>query len=82
VPGRPPYDKWVIDNIQKYKGCVLKIFDVNGSIIKSYENGYDNNKPWDGTNQKNQFVPAGTYYYILDPKNGRKIQTGYVTIHR
>jgi gliding motility-associated-like protein len=82
VPGRPPYDKWVIDNIQKYKGCMLKIFDINGSIIKSYDNGYDNNKPWDGTNQKNQFVPAGTYYYILDPKNGRKIQTGYVTIHR
>jgi gliding motility-associated-like protein len=82
VPGRPPYDKWVIDNIQKYKGCVLKIFDVNGRMIKTYDNGYDNNKPWNGTNDKDQFVPAGTYYYVLDPKNGRKVQTGYVTIHR
>lgn len=83
LPGRPPYDKWVIDNIQKYKGCKLKIFDVNGRLIKSYENGYDNNQPWNGTRDKTgEYLPAGTYYYILDPKNGRKIQTGYVTILR
>jgi gliding motility-associated-like protein len=83
VPGRPPYDKWVIANIQKYTDCVLKIFDVNGRLVKSYDNGYDNNLPWNGTRDKTgEYLPAGTYYYILDPKNGRKIQTGYVTIHR
>ena len=83
LPGRPPYDKWVIDNIQKYIGCKLKIFDINGRLIKSYENGYDNNQPWNGTRDKTgEYLPAGTYYYILDPKNGRKIQTGYVTILR
>lgn len=83
VPGRPPYDKWVIANIQKYTGCVLKIFDINGRLVKSYDNGYDNNLPWNGTRDKTgEYLPAGTYYYILDPKNGRKIQTGYVTIHR
>jgi len=27
-------------------------------------------------------VPVGTYYYIVDPKNGRKKEAGYVDVIR
>jgi hypothetical protein len=27
-------------------------------------------------------VPVGTYYYVIDPKNGRKKKAGYVDIIR
>jgi len=36
---------------------------------------------WDGrVNGKD--MPVGTYYYIVDPKNGRQKQAGYVDIVR
>jgi gliding motility-associated-like protein len=37
--------------------------------------------PWDGTINGNP-APIGTYYYIVDPKNGRKLMTGYVDLIR
>jgi gliding motility-associated-like protein len=39
--------------------------------------GYD--KPWDGKYNGNE-LPIATYYYIINPKNGRKTITGSVTI--
>jgi gliding motility-associated-like protein len=38
-------------------------------------------RPWDGTSN-GKALPVGTYYYVIDPKNGRKIITGSVTILR
>jgi hypothetical protein len=39
--------------------------------------GYDN--PWNGLYNGSP-LPIGTYYYIINPKNGRKTITGSVTI--
>ena len=36
---------------------------------------------WDGTYNGKQ-MPAGTYYYIINPKNGRKQTAGFVDIVR
>ena len=35
---------------------------------------------WDGTNKKGNKLPAATYYYIIDLKDGSKVYTGYVTL--
>jgi gliding motility-associated-like protein len=71
-------DKWIIKYLETYPGCVVEIYNRYGQIVFRSV-GY--NTPWDGTYKGNQ-VPAGTYYYIIDPKNGRKQVAGFVDIIR
>lgn len=69
-------DTWEIKYLDQYQGCLIEIYTANGQLV--YSNvGYT--KAWDGT-YKGTAVPAGTYYYVIDPKNGRKKIGGYVTI--
>ncbi len=71
-------DTWIIRYLDTYPGATVQVFDRYGkAILKS--TGY--NKAWDGTVSGNP-VPAGVYYYVVDPKNGLKPITGSVTIIR
>ena len=72
------HDTWVVQYLNDYPGCTVDIFNRYGQKIFHSE-GYG--KPWDGTINGNP-VPIGTYYYIVDPKNGRKIMSGYVDVIR
>jgi len=72
------HDKWIIGFLDTYPGCTVEIFNRYGQRVY-YSIGYAT--PWDGT-VKGKPVPVGTYYYIVDPKNGRKKQAGYVDIIR
>ena len=72
------HDKWVIKFLETYPGCTVEIFNRYGQRIY-YTVGYTN--PWDGT-VNGKPVPVGTYYYIVDPKNGRQKEAGYVDIVR
>lgn len=75
-------DKWIIKNLDNYPGCTVQVFDRSGQLVfKSL--GYSENRQWDGTMQGNgKPLPIGTYYYIIDPKNGLPIFSGSVTILR
>jgi gliding motility-associated-like protein len=69
-------DTWIIDHISDYKNVRVQVFNRYGQLV--YENvGYS--KPWDGT-MKGRSLPFGTYYYIIEPGNGRQPVTGYVTL--
>jgi gliding motility-associated-like protein len=72
------HDTWVIPYLNSYPGCTVEIVNRYGYLIfRSL--GYPT--PWDGkVNGKD--VPVGTYYYVIDPKNGRKKKAGYVDIIR
>ena len=71
-------DVWDIRNLSDYPGCIVEVYNTAGSLVfRSI--GYTT--PWDGT-WRGQKLPAGTYYYVIDPKNGRAVQKGYVTILR
>lgn len=71
-------DKWEIRGMQTYIGCVIEVFNTAGTLMfRSVGYGQD----WDGTFQGKQ-LPAGTYYYVIDPKNSRPRISGYVTIIR
>lgn len=73
-------DKWVIKNLENYPGCSIEIFNRYGQLIFS-KTGFNQTNAWDGT-FNGQPVPIGTYYYIIDPKNGRAKVTGNVTVIR
>ena len=69
-------DTWVIDNLDTYTESRVQVFNRYGQLV--FESiGYP--KPWDGT-MKGKPLPFGTYYYVIEPGNGRKPITGYVTL--
>ncbi|MBI3718699.1 MAG: PKD domain-containing protein [Sphingobacteriales bacterium] len=71
-------DKWEIQYLDSYPGCVVEIYNTVGQLLfRSI--GYANK--WDGRYNGNP-LPVGTYYYVIDPKNNRKPIAGYVTILR
>ena len=71
-------DTWEIKYLDQYQGCLIEVYTANGQMV--YNNvGYT--KAWDGT-FKGTPVPAGTYYYVIDPKNGRKKIAGFITLLR
>jgi gliding motility-associated-like protein len=71
-------DRWEIKYLNSYPGSEVSVFDRDGQPV-FYSVGYS--LPWDGT-YKGKPLPIGTYYYIVNPKNGRKLMSGSVTILR
>jgi len=71
-------DKWEVPHLAKYPGCSVQIFTRYGQQI-FYSDGYD--QPWDGT-FKGKLMPVGTYYYVIEPKNGVPRFSGYVVLLR
>jgi gliding motility-associated-like protein len=69
-------DTWNIKYLDSYPNNTIDIYNRYGEKIYT-SIGYA--IPWDGT-YKGAALPAGTYYYIINPKNGRKVISGSVTI--
>jgi gliding motility-associated-like protein len=69
-------DTWNIKYIDTYPNCTVDVYNRLG--IKLFSSvGYP--VPWDGT-YNGAVLPAATYYYIINPKNGRAVIAGSVTI--
>ncbi|MBD1391782.1 PKD domain-containing protein [Mucilaginibacter glaciei] len=71
-------DVWNIKYLESYPGNTVEIYNRQGEKVYS-SIGYA--IPWDGR-YKGKELPVGTYYYIINPKNGRKVIAGNVTIIR
>ncbi|WP_207532155.1 PKD domain-containing protein [Desertivirga arenae] len=71
-------DVWEIEHLESLPGCTIKVFNRNGQIVFQTI-GYAH--PWDGRSN-GQALPEGAYYYILDPRNGRKSLSGSVMLLR
>lgn len=71
-------DVWSITKMETYPEGLVSIFDRNGQIV-FHSTGYS--KSWDGTT-RGKLVPIGTYYYIIDLKNGLKKFSGWVLVLR
>ena len=69
-------DTWRIDYLNTYPNNRVQVFTRTGQLVFE-SRGY--NTPWDGT-IKGKPLPFDTYYYIIEPGNGRDPITGYVTI--
>lgn len=69
-------DLWHITALENYPNCLVQVFTRYGQqVFQSI--GYG--KPWDGTTN-NSKLPTGTYYYIIDLRDGKSPLAGYVAI--
>jgi gliding motility-associated-like protein len=73
-------DFWDIDDIIFYPNATVKVFDRWGRLVFSSV-GYADDQRWDGKYQGKD-LPTGTYYYIIDLKDGSEPYKGPVTIVR
>jgi gliding motility-associated-like protein len=71
-------DTWIIKYLESYPNATVEVFNRNGNRV-FFSNGYK--IPFDG-NYQNEPLPVGVYYYIINPRNGRKTITGPLTIIR
>ena len=71
-------DVWQIEYLDSYPEVRVDIFNRFG--VRIYASiGYKT--PWNGTLNGSE-LPVGTYYYVIDPKLGIPVYTGWVTILR
>ena len=73
-------DTWKIVGIEKYNNALVQVFNRWGAIVFETSGGQAY-EPWDGTNNGKE-LPIGTYYYMIDLKNGEEPVSGPVTIIR
>ena len=71
-------DTWNIDALVTYPESSAMVFDRYGKLVYK-STGYA--KAWDGTYNGNK-LPEGTYYYVIDLKNGTNKLAGWVYIVR
>ncbi|MCL4283143.1 MAG: gliding motility-associated C-terminal domain-containing protein [Flavobacteriales bacterium] len=76
-------DNYVVQGLEYYPGNKFQVFNRWGS--KVYErNPYRND--WDGKGEgkpnMGTDLPESTYYFILDPGNGKEVITGYIYLRR
>ena len=71
-------DFWYIGNISKFPDNTLTVYNRFGRVVYS---SHPYNNQWTGKSGGEE-LPAATYYFILDPGNGKKEVHGSVTIIR
>lgn len=69
-------DVWQVKGLQNYPDSVVQIFDRYGKEILNKT--IDAEFSWNGT-YSGRLVSTGTYWYIIQVSDGRKI-TGYITV--
>ncbi|MBB5646551.1 gliding motility-associated C-terminal domain-containing protein [Pedobacter cryoconitis] len=71
-------DEWNIKYLSSYPKATVNVFNRYGAKVYSATGAA---KSWDGK-YNGEYVPVGVYYYVIDPKNGRKILSGSLTVLR
>jgi gliding motility-associated-like protein len=70
-------DLWIIKHISEYNNAEVSVFNRYGSTVFFRKGVY---RPWDGTYNKGNILPPGTYYYLIDLKNGQQKYVGWLLI--
>jgi gliding motility-associated-like protein len=80
-------DTWIIDCISNYPNNNVKVFNRYGVMV--YEaDGYDNaDTVFRGIGERGVYsmgndLPDGTYFYIIDKRDGSKPITGFLELVR
>ncbi len=78
-------ESFIIDCIENYPNNKLEIYNRYGKLVYSknkYANDWDGTANVSGAVSKNEQLPAGTYYYVLDVGANGIIKTGWLAITR
>lgn len=71
-------DEWNVKYLNTYPNATVIILNRYGEKVYS---GGSQAKGWDGRYSGTD-APAGTYYYLIDPRNGRRVTSGAITLIR
>jgi gliding motility-associated-like protein len=72
-------DTWIIEGIEIYPNCSMKIFDRWGQEVYQ-TTGYSSTKAWDGK-MRNRKPTEGVYFYILELRDeGKQLFKGTITL--
>ena len=63
-------DKWVIDCIELFPDNNITLLNRWGDVVNTFHNYNNNDIVWNGKNSQGETLPDGTYFYILQIKNG------------
>lgn len=69
-------DTWELEDIDAFPDALVHIYDRAGLTVFKSSGGYN---AWDGTHNSKP-LPMGTYYYIIDLRDGSPIYEGTLTI--
>ncbi len=70
-------DTWDIGYATKYPNVQVFIFNRWGNEV--YKSKIPYNDSWDGK-YNDEYLPTGTYYYVIDKGNGEPKETGFVEL--
>jgi gliding motility-associated-like protein len=62
-------DFWEIKYIERFPDNTVTIFNSYGEQVRAIKNYNNEDNRWDGTNEKGQLLPDGTYYYVIEARN-------------
>ena len=71
-------DTWIIKGLDSYADASIKVFNREGITVFQAKSG---DKPWDGR-YNGTLLSVGTYYYLIDLKNGQPLISGWVVLIR
>ena len=80
-------DWFIIGCIEDFYGNNVKIFNRSGDLVYETDN-YDNDiNKFDGRGNRGFYIneallPVGTYFYVINLKNGSEPFTGYLELVR
>lgn len=72
------HDTWELPDLQPLAAVEIQVFNRNGQAVYTAR-GYQPGRGWNGT-YRGYVLPAGTYYYVIDLKNGKPKLSGSVTL--
>lgn len=71
-------DFWVIDSITNFQTNTVSIFNRWGNLVWRAKDYNNTDVVWRGTNQNENPLPDGTYFYIIEA--GGEIEKGWVEL--
>ncbi len=78
-------DYLIINGVECFNTVDMQVFNRWGDMVYT-DNNYQNSNPWTGYYSRNyQFLPSGTYFYILILNEGLEDEekhTGYIELRR